>query len=154
MLINELIINKPTIIIPNPTKTWRLHIEAMSGDADEFKTLTKDFKHDDTVFEVYLNMCLHYFNDKFNKYDDSFNKILKRYEKDILKNGTAAQKAICVDPKDEYSEDLVYTYTDLIGTDVTNPERNRALQKIWVTWFDESGREFEVKFPSNIKTEE
>lgn len=114
---------------PKARDVWRLHIKSMSGDADEFNTVVKDFK-DLMEMERHLKVIAAFFTLSWNQGCD-----------DELARETMLKVALEQGWDKGQFGDFHY---DMVGRDVTYSDVMRRPHKMWVTYFDNVGVEHHV----------
>ena len=119
----------PTLATKKPKSTWRLHVRAMSGDADHYEHNTSDFSN---VEELSKHFSL---LDAFCR----LNWNAGCEEKTVNKAVHSAAELVKLDV-----EEAMDWYSEFVGHDVTYDEYRARPDRVWVTYFDESGVEHSV----------
>ena len=130
----ELKIMGPVRLEKNPINKYRLHVNAMSGDADSYEINIMDL--DD------LDVLLKYV------------KILgiRWYMKGDIYSDSSVNKAIEEKSEELGMEDARDLYSDLVGYDVTSQGQYASCEDIKVTYFDSNGIEHNVLIIVGDKT--
>lgn len=112
-----------------PKLKWRLHVRAMSGDADHYEHKTSTFN---SVAEL----------EKYFSLVDAFCRLSWNAGCD----DKAVRYAVKVAAKlvNLNSDEAWDWYTDFIGYDVTSDGHLASPDNVWVTYFDEHGLEHDV----------
>lgn len=119
-------IGKKIIIPPNPTNVYKLVISNMSGDGDAYiDTITFFRKDEEVILEDFIELCAYAKRcwDK-TEIENCYNNLMDKYP-DFAK---------------EYDGEI-------ITRDVTRNHERMCIPSVSkITWFDENGDEFKVKY--------
>lgn len=123
----------PVIATKKPKSTWCLHVRAMSGDADHYEHNTSHFKNVEDLskhFSLLDAFCRLGWNAGCD-------------EKIVNKTIKTAAEAVKLDV-----EEAMDWYSEFVGHDVTYDEYRARPDRVWVTYFDETGVEHNVTINS------
>lgn len=134
MDIIRLITGKQIIDKSNPINIFQVHIKSMHGDGDHYSESKIDV---DNVNDVIKYLIL--FAARWTMIGDQYNN------SEVLK--AAEEKAIEL-KLDSNGHDLWLTY---VGSDITNEQICAAPDELWVTYFNNTGIEFEYQVNFNGK---
>lgn len=120
----KFLLNKTTLVGENPTDTYRIHLELMHGDADHDTTATRDLTNTKELEKVVDILKVGFDYEAHNQ-----NKMEEAIEKVGLSLGV---------------EDANDIYSDLVGDDVTYMDCLASIEKLYVTWFNGGGVEYDM----------
>lgn len=119
----------PVIATKKLKSNWRLHVRAMSGDADHYEHITNDFSDVDKLSKHFALL-------------DAYCRLSWNagcHEKSVKIAIRSAAELVELSP-----DKAMDWYSDFVGRDITCNDYYASPDRVWITYFDEDGVEHNV----------